>query len=262
MDSYIIICDESTKKGKNYSYFYGGAILKENKYDKISMILNDYKSKLGFNELKRVKISEANYKAYIDVLDLFFTFVKSGDIKVRIMFSPNNQLMVDIPHSCNETFMKFYHTFIINAFNIFYAKHNFRLRVVCDDLPETKKQCRVFKQCLVQKIATNKKPNTNKVYIKQRYIEEVDSSKHVILQCVDVIVGLVDFILNTSKDDIRQSKRAMARYRVWNHLIECIKDLDNNFVVEETTRPVYSFRGWVKKYSHFVYQKKSPNTST
>ncbi len=112
MDKYIIVCDESTKKGKMYSYFYGGAILEECKYDKISGILNDYKSKFGFNELKRIKISEANYKSYIEVLDLFFTFVKSGDIKIRIMFSPNNQLFTDIPHSHNETFMKFYHTFI------------------------------------------------------------------------------------------------------------------------------------------------------
>lgn len=262
LDKYIIICDESTKKGKNYSYFYGGAIINENKYDKISEVLNDYKSKFGFHELKRIKISEANHRDYIKVLDLFFTFVKSGDIKIRIMFSPNNQLIQHIPHCQNETFMKFYHTFIINAFNIFYARKNIRLRVVCDDLPETKSQCRKFKQCLVQKIATNNKPNTNKVFIKQRDIEEVDSSKHVVLQCVDIIVGLVDFILNTEPKEIEKSKRAKARYFVWKYILEQIFELEENFIINETTNPVYSYKGWIKKYCHFVYKKKSPNTST
>ena len=37
-ENYIIVCDESTKKGQNYSYFYGGAILKEAKYEKISAL--------------------------------------------------------------------------------------------------------------------------------------------------------------------------------------------------------------------------------
>ncbi len=115
---------------------------------------------------------------------------------------------------------------------------------------------------MVQKIITNNKPNTNKVYLTQRNIEEVDSSRHVILQFVDIIVGLVDFILNTSTSEIKNSKRAMARYNIWKQLEKYIFEIDDNFIISETTRPVYSFKGWVKKYAHFVYQKKSPNTST
>lgn len=266
MKNYIIICDESSKKGANFGYFYGGAIVEEQKYYMLSDILNDYKTKFDLHELKRVKITEKNYKDYIKVMELFFTFVKSGDIKVRIMFSPNCELMTNIPHSQNETFMKFYFTFIVNAFNIFYAKENINLFVLCDDLPETKEQNNKFKECLVSKIKTNKKPNTNKVYITKRQIQEVDSRKHVILQCIDVITGLVDFVLNTPMEEIKKSKRADARFKVWKSIYSIIKDLIPNFEMTKTTIPLYSHKAWNGEYKHFVYHQKIknrfPNVST
>ena len=161
MTKYMIICDESTRKGPNFSYFYGGAIINESKYQKLSDILVNFKNKFGLNELKRTKISEANYKYYIEVLDLFFTFVRSGDIKVRIMFSPNGELKTDIPHSQNETFIKFYEVFIKDAFSIFYARENIGLRLIFDDLPETKEQCQKFKQHLIKKINSVLNVDTN-----------------------------------------------------------------------------------------------------
>lgn len=255
-NKYVIVCDESKKKGLNYSYFYGGAMLLESKYDRISKILNDYKSKLGFHELKRVKITEKNYKDYIEMMDLFFTFVRSGDIKVRIMFSPNDQLL-KLPKSQNESYTKFYHTFITCAFNIFYAKENINLRLIFDDLPETKEQCKKFKQCLLKSINFNNKPNTNKAFLKKEQIEEVDSRKHIILQCVDVVVGLVDFALNTTKKELKESKRAKAKLCVWNKVYSNIKEIHPNFILVRTTGMIYSHKGWINKYAHFVYHKKN-----
>lgn len=252
--NYVIICDESTKKGSNFSYFYGGAMLQENKYDKISKLLEFRKSEHGLHEMKRIKITEKNYKDYINVLELFFVFVKSGDIKMRIMFSPNDQL--SFKHNTHDTFMKFYYTFIINAFNIFYAKEDFNLRLICDDLPETKDQCKLFKKCIINKIRNNDKVNTNKVYINRDRIEEVDSQKHVILQCVDVIVGLTDFYLNTSKEDIKKSKRARARLYVWEYICSQIMCIDENFQLTKTTQPIFSHKGWKGQYKHFVYKQK------
>lgn len=267
MTKYMIICDESTRKGPNFSYFYGGAIVNESKYQKLSDILINFKNNFGLNELKRTKISEANYKYYIEVLDLFFTFVRSGDIKVRIMFSPNSELKKDIPHSQNETFIRFYEVFIKDAFSIFYAREDIGLRLIFDDLPETKEQCQKFKQHLIKKINSNNKPMANKVYVKEEDIEEVDSQKHIILQCIDIIVGLVDFYLNTSKKELKESKRAQSKYKVWQRIYQFIIEMNPNFIVEETTSPIYSNKGWKDKYKHFVYHqknktKKSPETST
>lgn len=255
LEKYVIVCDESTKKGERYSYFYGGAIIKESQYEKFSNFLNDYKSKFGLNELKRTKITDKNYKDYIQVLELFFMFVKGGYIKLRMMFSPNEELIDRIPTVHNETFLKFYYAFIINAFSIFYAKHNIMLRLICDDLPETKEQCCKFKSCIVSKIKSNKKPNTNKVYLSSREIEEVDSRKHVILQCVDVVVGLLDFYLNSTVETLK-SKRSQAKLKVWNFIFKNIEDIKPGIKLTETTKPIYSNKGWVDSYKHFVYQQK------
>lgn len=253
--NYVIICDESSRYGRYYSYFYGGAMLLESKYEKISNILDDYKAKFGFHEIKRTKITTENYKDYVEVLDLFFTFVKSGDIKVRVMFSPNDELK-QIPKKEDFSFMKFYYTFIVNAFNIFYAKTDIRLRLIFDDLPETKEQCKHFKESLMGKINLNMKPNTNRAWVNYDHIEEVDSKNHVILQCVDVVIGLVDFYLNTTTEEIQNSRRAQAKLKVWRAIEKNIYDIIPDFDVCRTTQPVYSHKGWLGKYRHFVYAQK------
>lgn len=257
-EKYILVADESTKNGKVFSYFYGGAILLERDYELFNNVLNNIKFKLNLGELKRTKITEKNYKDYILVLKMFFTLVKSGDIKIRVMFSPNEELL-EIPKKENVTYTKFYFAFIFNAFSIFYANKNIELRLVFDDLPETKSQCNTFKNCIITKVRSNKRANTNRVYIDKQQIEEVDSKKHPILQCVDVIVGMVDYYLNTPKEELKGSKRAKARYEIWKYILSQIEDINPNFIITETTQPIYSHKGWLAKYKHFVYkQKKSP----
>lgn len=258
MEKYIIISDESTKKGNKYSYFYGGALLKESEYEFLSGLLNKMKDELNLGEMKRTKITDKNYKDYIKVLRLFFMMISTGDIKVRVMFSPNEELL-QLPKKENVTFTKFYFTFIFNAFSIFYAQKRIKLRLIFDDLPETKKQCQDFKNCIIAKAKTNKQLNTNKVIIDKQQIEEVDSKKHVILQCVDVIVGTVDYYLNTPQNELTATKRGNARYEVWKFIYSQIEKIHDNFVITKTTSPIYSHKGWKDVYKHFVYkQKKSP----
>ena len=229
-----------------------------------SLRKNDMVNHTALNNgaIKRTKITEQNYKYYIEILDLFFTFIKSGKIKCRIMFSPNDQLLINQQYDDN-TFTKFYYTFIINAFSIFYANKNINLRLIFDDLPETKSKCHTFKKALITKIKTNKKPNANKVFINKNKIEEVDSKKHPILQCVDVITGCIDFYLN---DRNSNSKRAKAKLKVCENIINHIKEIKRNFNLTKTTGTIYSHNGWKSVYKHFVYEKKiknkTPNTST
>ena len=172
------------------------------------------------------------------------------------MFSPNNELLV-IPKSQNETYSKFYNIFIVNAFNINYAGENIQLRLIFDDLPETKSQCQKFKQYLKQSVNhIPTKPRTNRAFVKPEAIEEVDSRKHTILQCVDVLVGLTEFILNTPKEELKASKRAQARLNAWKKVYEFISEVHPEFDIKETTQPVFSNKAWQRKYAHFVYHKK------
>ncbi|MDE6586409.1 MAG: hypothetical protein K2K80_07005, partial [Clostridia bacterium] len=65
-ERYVIVCDESTRHGLNYSYFYGGAIVKESNYEKINGVLKLFSDSKGLGEVKRTKITQYNYRNYIE----------------------------------------------------------------------------------------------------------------------------------------------------------------------------------------------------
>lgn len=56
---YLIYADESHRKGKYFSNFYGGALIDYTKQEKISNKLNNKKEELGlFQEVKWTKVTE------------------------------------------------------------------------------------------------------------------------------------------------------------------------------------------------------------
>lgn len=264
MERYTIVCDESTKKGANYSYFYGGVIVAEQKYQAISEKLELFKEHIGLtHELKRINIDATNANRYIEMLDFFFTFVKSGDLRVRVMFSDNKNLD-EIPSSRDETFTTFYYLFIRHAFALPYAKDDINLRLIFDALPEKPERREKFKNYLVKNlthIPTTDKQND--VIIDRQRIEEVDSKKHIILQCADVIVGLIDFCLNDAHNSqIVKSKRWFAKNRVLSVLLSYLNEIHENFQICATTRPLRGFNAWNDKYKHFVYEKSKNKAPT
>lgn len=267
MEKYVIVCDESTKHGQNYSYFYGGCIINEQKYDAISEKLELFKSHIGLNhELKRVNIDPTNANRYIQMLDFFFTFVKSGDIRVRVMFSDNKNLE-EKPQSIDETFTTFYYLFIRHAFALPYAREDIDLRLIFDALPEKTERRIKFKNYLISNLTHI--PNSdvkNDISLERDRIEEVDSKKHIILQCADVIVGLIDFCLNDKHNGQQtKSKRWFAKNSVLTVLLSYIEEMHPNFQLCVTTRPLRGFNAWNDKYKHFVFEKtknKAPTLPT
>lgn len=257
---YIITSDESVKKGKHYSYFYGGAIIKESEYDDISQILNIYKSNFGLHELKRTKISKCNINEYIKVIDLFFTYVLSGKIKVRIMYAPNDQLN-KLPQGQDDAYNKLYYTFLKAGFSLFNAKENIMLRLLLDELPEEPIKRKTLKNCIVRNFNDISKNNYNKVLIYKNRIQEANSKTHPILQCVDVIVGTIEFYLNNKNEEILSTKGQM-KLKIFNHIYNnYIKPLNPNFDFNQSTGYFKCYKAWISPYKHLVY-KKIPELST
>ena len=128
-----------------------------------------------------------------------------------------------------------------------------------DELPDNKKTNSKFKAYLIRNLKSANKIN-NKIYTGRRFVEEVDSKKHPVLQCIDVITGVIESHLN---NDGTTSKRQQAREKVYNFILEQVAEIHENFVVTETTSPIYSVNGFYDKYKHFVYKKKKvPGVST
>lgn len=88
--TYRIYADESVSNGKYYSNFYGGALVKTTDIPEIEKALNRKKEELNLNgEIKWTKVTENYLEKYIEIINLFFSFIKEGKIKVRIMFAQN-----------------------------------------------------------------------------------------------------------------------------------------------------------------------------
>ena len=68
----------------------GGALINLSDINLIEKTLNDKKEELNLNgEIKWTKVTDNYLSKYIDMINLFFEFIKNGKIKVRIMFAQN-----------------------------------------------------------------------------------------------------------------------------------------------------------------------------
>src|SRR5947208_3036376 len=87
---YIIYCDESTKRGRLFSNFYGGLLMRSTHLDLVRRDLENLKSGLNLGkELKWVRVTENYEQKYLDFLEVFFNLVEQDVIKVRVMFTQN-----------------------------------------------------------------------------------------------------------------------------------------------------------------------------
>lgn len=67
-----------------------GALINLSDINLIENALNSKKQELNLNgEIKWTKVTDNYLEKYIDMINLFFEFIKSGKIKVRIMFAQN-----------------------------------------------------------------------------------------------------------------------------------------------------------------------------
>ncbi len=90
---YLLYADESIQKGPLYSSFFGGLLIPSDRVEPVSLALAEEKLRLNLrNEVKWKKTSLNYLKKYIQLVSFFFNFVRSGDVKVRIMFTPNQFL--------------------------------------------------------------------------------------------------------------------------------------------------------------------------
>lgn len=258
MDKYVIVCDESTKHGKRYSYFYGGAMVKEKDYEFVNEELLRLKHILVLNEIKRNHISYDNADKYIEVLKKFFEFVRQDIIKVRIMFCKNIFLNNKQKEKSDCSFNKFYYFFLKFGFSLQYINQDISLRILFDVLPDNKEKNNTFKDHLVKKLnITPYYSNNHYVYLEKQNIEEVDSKKHLILQCVDVLTGIMDFFLNDYISyNYCDSKKSKGRYKVLNYILNNINDIDPSFNYLITTKSLLTKKSNYIKYAHYLYKPK------
>ena len=260
----IIYCDESVKKGEYFSNFYGGALLNASDYDHITTALNQCKASLNLTgEVKWTKVSHQYLEKYIAFIDKYFEFIKSGKIKIRIMFHQNLFEATSLTdyHKNNEFYLLYYQ-FIKHAFGLEHCNPDPREVVTIipyfDDLPDTKEKNAQFKE-YISNLSQTENFFLNNIKINRDDISEVNSHNHVILQGMDVILGAMQFRLNKEHlkklpDSNRRGKKTIAKEKLYNHIYKNICEILPRFNPGSSTgHRGFDFPHWELPYSHWNF---------
>lgn len=260
---YILYCDESSKDGKHFGNFYGGALVQENKLQSIEIALNAKKQELNLNgEIKWTKVTDNYLLKYIELTDLFFEYIRSGDVKIRIMFTQAMRVPVGLTKNQKENeFSLLYYQFFKHAFGFQYAGHPMSIRVMFDTLPDKKEVNAKFKS-YISKIDTLPDFKNAGISIPLNQIAEVLSHDHVVLQCMDVILGSMYFRLNDLHKEIpegskRRGKRTVAKEALYKRINNNIQTIYPHFNIGASTGTKVLSDRWNHPYRHWLFKPVS-----
>lgn len=257
---YIIYCDESVSKGKFYSDFYGGALVRSQDFIHINEALKAKKNELHFNnEIKWTKVTLPYLEKYKEMISCFFDFIKEDKVKIRIMFRQNAQVPVLNDKDKNSGYEKLYYQFIKHAFGLRYSANDEEtyLRLYFDMLPLNKIKNENFVNNIYA-LQSLKPFQEGNIKIRRTDIVEVHSHDHDILQCMDIILGAMSFRLNDLHKEKPEGsrirgKRTIAKEKLYKHINAHIREIYPGFNVGITTSKIPPVKIWKYSYRHWKF---------
>lgn len=266
-EAFYIFCDESIKKGKYYSNFYGGLLLHKKDYESVNNILLSKLQDLNIEntELKWSIVNTFGLQNYMEMMDVFFELVKQNIIKVRIMFTDNRFLAKDlsIAHYKKEYHLLYYQ-FIKHAFGFphLYSDIPIDVEFFFDELPDKKEKNDEFKR-FIYGLQFLPILSQSKISIKKESIYEVDSKKHILMQCLDIVLGAMGFRLNDMHREKvegtnRRGKRTVAKEKLYKHINKKIREIRPHFNIGVSTGTDNDYLNrFLHPYRHWLFMPRN-----
>lgn len=263
---YIVYCDESSDKGSLYVDFYGGSLVRADKLSEIEAALNTKKEELNLHgEIKWQKVTAQYLDRYQEMIRLFFTYVRAGDIHVRIMFRKKiNQRTAGDGTSKDDRYFKLYYQFLKHAFGFRSPSSytgEYYVHFLLDELPDHSAEADRFKNYLCDLPQTKDMQGTG-MQIRKRDIGEVKSHDHVVLQCTDIVLGAMFFRLNklheVKPEGARtRGKRTIAKEKLYKVIQQEIATIHPNFNIGVSTGDRgQEYPHWNSPYEHWMFESK------
>jgi hypothetical protein len=259
---YILFCDESDKDGPYYSNFYGGLLVGASRYQPVTDRLNACKLALNlFGEVKWQKVTETYLSKYQELMDAFFDDVRDDRVKLRIMFRQNAQQPTGLSDEQKQlTYWLLYYQFVKHAFGFAYmprAATERWLRIYFDQFPDTGEQAAKFKG-FIEGLASSREFRDARLRLRREDITEVASHNHVLLQCLDIVLGSVCFRLNDKHKakpagSRRRGSRTVAKDQLRLHILKHIQSIRPHFNIGITTGGGLDER-WTMPYRHWCFR--------
>ena len=155
-----------------------------------------------------------------------------------------------------------YYQFIKHAFGLRYSNNDndVYLRLYFDKLPDTKLKNELFLNHIyaLQSLPTFQNANLK---IRRDDIVEVNSHDHVILQCMDIILGSMAFRLNDRHKEKpegakQRGKKTIAKEKLYKHIFRNIHAIYPNFNIGATTSKFPREKIWLLPYRHWKFTPK------
>ena len=262
---YIIYCDESVSNGHYYTDFFGGVLVRNIDFDTIKDAIAHKKDELLLSgEIKWVKVTENYLDKYKQMMDLFFSFIKDNKMKVRIMFRDTSQVPSNLTREqIHNRYSLLYYQFVKNAFGLVYHDGHsgipVYLRLYFDEIPYPLDQRHAFKAHIFS-LQRNSRFRRANLKIRMEDIVEIDSTKHPILQCMDIVLGSIAFMLN-KKNEVclpglsGRVKRTIAKEQLFFHILKLIQESDGIefFDISRSTPIIAPGDYWIMPYRHWKF---------
>lgn len=262
---YLLYCDESVKKGIYYSNFYGGLMIERKNFEKVNNELKALIENLNISgEIKWVKVNNYTLESYTKIIELLFSFVIDGKVKIRVMFTDNrNQPRNLTTEQKNNQYHILYYHFIKHAFGFanIQSSHPVELEIYFDNIPESKERNYKFKK-FIYGVQFLPDLIDSKISIGFDNIYEVCSKKHVLLQCLDLVLGAMAFRMNDlhlekTEGSSKRGKRTIAKEKLYKVINKKIREIYPNFNIGISTGTktdlTERFSGG---YRHWVFKSK------
>jgi Protein of unknown function (DUF3800) len=224
------------------------------------------KAKIGFlKELKWQRVTEQWLNGYEQMITSFFDVIRAGDVRMRVMFRASDVPTTQSRALRDESYFKLYYQFIKHAFGLAHVPDRpdgARLRLFFDQFPHTREKVMQFKGFLgaLPEAATLRHAQ---LHLSPDHITEVNSKEHVLLQCVDVVLGAMAFRLNEMhlvklEGQRQRGKRTMAKDRLYRHILAEICTLKPAFNPKiSTAAQPFPEGSWSMPYRHWLFVPQS-----
>ncbi|MBE6429018.1 MAG: DUF3800 domain-containing protein [Planctomycetaceae bacterium] len=266
MNELVIYTDESEKTGRYYSNFYGGLLVRACDIEPIISTLETKKLELNLlKEVKWVKVTENYLEKYMELMDTFFDFVEKDQIKIRIMFTQNRYIPTNLSKDqLQNQYHLLYYQFFKHAFGLPEAAEEIappiRIRINIDQMPVTREQTFRFKSYL-EGLNFNSQFYRAGIYFPRDQIAEINSKDHVLLQCLDVVLGAMVFRLNDKhlekpEGSRCRGKKTIAKEKLYKHILKRIQKIYPGFNIGISTG-FSAGSYWAAPYRHWLFIPKN-----
>lgn len=259
---YILFCDESDKDGPFFSNFYGGLLVGATQYQPVTNRLNECKAALHLHgEVKWQKVTASYLAKYQMLIAAFFEEVGANRVKVRIMFTHNARQPTGLTVEQRRLgYWLLYYQFVKHAFGFAYmprASVDRWLRIYFDRFPDTGEQATRFKG-YVEGLRHSAEFREARLRLRREDITEVASHDHVLLQCLDIVLGSVCFRLNDKHKakvpgSRRRGSRTIAKDELRKFILKQLHAIRPKFNIGITTGGGIAER-WEAPYRHWCFQ--------